>query len=187
MRVMAEGPPVFFRLTYPGRRKCESQPDQRKQIDARPVPILGRKTRESVKSLLRWSATLFLFHHALQGMLVLARKIHHLCHLRFSDLIGKNATLPDAMVMDVQHDLGRGLSVLLEEFFQYVNNKLHRSVVIVQDQDPIEIGPFCFRLDLGDNGGSRPAGSARAIFIVGHSRRECGDRRPLRIRAGYQA
>ena len=90
-------------------------------------------------------------------------------------------------MMDVQHDLGRGLDILLEEFFQHVNDKLHWRVVVVQDQDPVEIGPFGFRFDLGDNRGGRSAGSARAVFIVGHSGRECDDRRRVRIRAGNRA
>jgi hypothetical protein len=58
---------------------------------------------------------LLLFHHALQGMLVLARKIHHLCHLGLGDLVGEHPALPDPMMMDVEHDLGGGFNVLLEE------------------------------------------------------------------------
>ena len=38
-------------------------------------------------------ARLLLFHHALQGMLVLARKIHHLRHFGFGNLVGEHATL----------------------------------------------------------------------------------------------
>ena len=44
---------------------------------------------------------LFLFHHTLQRMLMLPCKIHHLGHLGLGDLIGENATLPDAVVVDV--------------------------------------------------------------------------------------
>ena len=42
---------------------------------------------------------LLFFHHALQGVLVLARKIHHLGHLGFGDLISEYAALPDSMMM----------------------------------------------------------------------------------------
>jgi len=63
-------------------------------------------------------ARLFLFHHALQGMLVLARKIHHLRDFGLGNLVGKHAALADTVMMDVQHDLGRGFGVLLEELLQ---------------------------------------------------------------------
>ena len=66
----------------------------------------------------RGDRLLFLFHHALQGMLVLARKIHHLRHLGLGDLVGKNAALANSVMMDVEHDLGRGFDVLLEELLQ---------------------------------------------------------------------
>src|SRR5882757_5308571 len=52
---------------------------------------------------------LFLFHHALQGMLMLACEIHHLRHLGLGNLIGEHAAFPDSMMMDVEHDLGRSL------------------------------------------------------------------------------
>src|SRR5450631_3875466 len=42
-------------------------------------------------------AMLLLFHYALQGMLVLARKIHHLRHLGLGDLVGENPALPNSM------------------------------------------------------------------------------------------
>src|ERR687887_2167878 len=56
---------------------------------------------------------LLLFHHALQGVLVLAREIHHLRHLGLGDLVGEHAALPDSMMMDVEHDLGRSLDILV--------------------------------------------------------------------------
>ena len=73
---------------------------------------------------------LFFFHHALQGVLVLAREIHHLRDFRFGDFVGENAALADAVVMDVQHDLGRGLGILLEKFLQHMNNELDRKSVV---------------------------------------------------------
>ena len=60
-------------------------------------------------------------------MLVLAREIHHLRHLGLGDLVGEHTALPDAMMMDVEHDLRRGLDVLLEEFFQHMKDR--KSVV----------------------------------------------------------
>ena len=118
---------------------------------------------------------------------MLACKIHHLRHFCLGDFVGENAALPDAVMMNVQHDLGRGLDILLEEFLEHVNDELHRSVVVVQNQHAIEVGPLRLRLDLGDDGGRRTAGSASAVLIVGHARRICGNRRGVRIGAGNRS
>ena len=82
---------------------------------------------------------------------MLARKIHHLRHLGLGDFVGEDPTFPDSMVMDVEHDLGRGFDILLEEFFQHMNDEFHRRVVVVQDQHPVEVRPLGLRLDLGDD------------------------------------
>src|ERR1041385_6813847 len=109
---------------YNNPRKSPGTPLTRIQpFDARPVPFW--RADRGVTSLL--------FHHALQGMLVLACKIHHLRHLGLGDLVGEHAALPDSVMMDVEHDLGRGFDVLLEEFFQDMNDEFHRRVVVVQD------------------------------------------------------
>src|SRR5690606_1774801 len=85
------------------------------------------------------SMRLFFFHHALQRMLVLAREIHHLRDLGLCDLVGEHAAFADAMMMNVQHDLGGGLQVLLKELLKDVNDELHRSVVVIQYEHAIEI------------------------------------------------
>src|SRR4051794_3882759 len=69
--------------------------------------------------------SLLLLHHALERMLMLAREVHHLRYLGLGDFIGKNAALADTMMMNVQHDLGCCLGVLLEELFQYMNDEFH--------------------------------------------------------------
>src|ERR1700754_1388140 len=48
---------------------------------------------------------LLFFHHALQGVLVLAREIHHLRHLGLGDLVGEYAALSNTVMVDVEHDL----------------------------------------------------------------------------------
>jgi hypothetical protein len=117
----------------------------------------------------RFRATSLFLHDALQGMLVLARKIHHLRHLGLGDFVGEHPALSDSVVMDVEHYLGRGFDILLEEFLQDMNDKFHRGVIVVQYQDPIEIRALCLRLDLGDNGCGRTAGPPGAIFVIAHS------------------
>ena len=110
-----------------------------------------------------------------------SREVHHLRHFGFGDLIRKNATLPDAVMMNMQHDRGRSFNVLVEEFLQNVNHKLHRRVVVVEDQDAIEVRAFGLRLDLGNDRRSRPAPSIIAIVILAHVRTDAGDRLPERL------
>src|SRR5262245_49208890 len=99
----------------------------------------------------------FLFHDALQRMLVFACKVHHLRHLVLGDLVRINATFADSVVMDVQHDAGRRLAVLVEEPFQHVHDELHRRVVIIEQKHPVEARPLGLRLGFGDDGGPRVA------------------------------
>jgi len=47
---------------------------------------------------------LLLFHHALQRMLVLACRVHDAGDLGLGHLVWIDAALPDALVVDVQHD-----------------------------------------------------------------------------------
>ena len=77
---------------------------------------------------------------------MLTREIHHLRHLGLGYLIGEHAALPDSIMMDEEHDLGRGLGILLEELLQNVNDEFHRRIIVVQNQDAIEVGPLRLRL-----------------------------------------
>src|SRR6476660_4350209 len=131
------------------------------RINARPVPVptLGGATN---------SCALLLFHYALQRVLVLTRKVHHLRDLGLGDLIGEHATLPDTVMVDVEHDLGGGFSILLKEPLKDVNDELHRSVVVVEDQNAIEVRALGLRLDLGDDRSRRTAGVPVAVFVVAH-------------------
>jgi hypothetical protein len=58
---------------------------------------------------------LLLFHHALQRMLMFAREIHHLRDFGLRDLVSEHATFADAVMMNMQHDLGGRFHVLLKE------------------------------------------------------------------------
>src|SRR5260370_27729076 len=102
-------------------------------------------------------------------MLMLARKIHHLCHLGLGDLVGEYPALAYSMMVDVQHDLGRGLDILLEEFLQDVNDKFHRRVVVVQYQHTIEVRALGLRLYLCDDRPRPPAGPPRAVLLLAPS------------------
>ncbi len=78
----------------------------------------------------------------------------------------------DPVVVDMQHDLGRGLAVLVEESLQHVNHELHRRVVVVEQQHPVHARPLGLRPRLGDDGGPRSAGILPLLaVVVGHPRR----------------
>src|SRR5271155_2692018 len=80
------------------------------------------------------------FHDALQRMLVLARVVHDLRDLGLGDFVRENPALADAVVMHVQHDLGRFLGILVEERSQDRNHELHGRVVVVQQQNAVHVG-----------------------------------------------
>src|ERR1700677_506651 len=121
------------------------------------------------------------FHDTLQRMLILARVIHHLRDLGLGDLVSEDATLADAVVMDVQHDLGRLLRVLVEERTQNRNHELHRRIIVVQQQHAVHVRPLrlCSRArdDCRAIAG-RIAGAARFAGRGGrHDRRRMGRQR----------
>jgi len=72
-------------------------------------------------------------------------------------------------MVDVQHDLGRSLDILLEKLLQYMNDEFHRRVIVVQYQDAVEIRPLCLRLDLGDDGRGRTTRPRGTVLIVAHA------------------
>src|SRR5260370_9954034 len=78
--------------------------------------------------------TLLFLERALQRMLVLARVVDRLCDLRLGHFVGIDTTNSHALLMDVQHDLGRLFAVLLEDVLQHVDDELHGSVVVVEHQ-----------------------------------------------------
>src|SRR5215212_1764744 len=95
---------------------------------------------------------LFLFHDALEWMLVLAGEVHDLSHLGFRHLVGEHAALSDAVLVNVQHDPGGVLPVLVEESLQHVHHELHGSVVVVEEENEVQVPSFRARLRLRDYG-----------------------------------
>ena len=95
---------------------------------------------------------------------MLAREVNHLSHLRLGDLIRINAANPDAFSMHMQHDLVGFILILVKEPFEDMNDKLHRGVVVVQQQNFVH-GRFC-RLGARprDDACARPAIIAGSIF-----------------------
>ena len=83
---------------------------------------------------------------------MLAGEIHHLGHLRLGNFVGKNSTFSDAVLVDVQHDPGGILTILVEEALQHVHHELHRGVIIVQEENAVKVRPFRARLGFRDDG-----------------------------------
>jgi hypothetical protein len=83
--------------------------------------------------------------------------------------------------MNVQHDPGRIFARLVEETFKYVNDELHRSVIVVQDQYAIKRGLLCLR----DPHPDQPPGAVGAAdFSVRPPAAPCRSARMERRRLG---
>ena len=95
-----------------------------------------------------------------------AGKVHDLRHLGFGHFVGIDPAFADAVMMHMQHDSGGGLAVLVEKPLQHVNHELHRRVIVVQQQNPIKVGPLGLRFGLGDDRGAGVATLAAALALV---------------------
>src|SRR4051794_12406662 len=102
-------------------------------------------------------------------MLVFAGKVHDLRHLGLRNFVRKDPTFTYAVVMNMQHDLRRGLAVLVEKPLQHVHDELHRGVIVVENQHAIEAGLLGLRLGPGDDCVARRAipGPAPTLVVRG--------------------
>ena len=69
-----------------------------------------------------------------------AREFNHLGDFCFRHLEGEYAANTHAVAMDMKHDLDGLFPPLVEESLENVNDKLHRRVVVVQDENLVEAG-----------------------------------------------
>ncbi len=122
------------------------------------VPHHRRRAAESSPGLV-----LFLFHHALQRMLVLTGEIHHLCHLGLGNLECIGTTFAHPVMVDMQHDLRGLFFILVEEPHQHVNDELHRGVIVVEQQNAIKVRPLAHRLGSRGQSGAMGRSLARAV------------------------
>ena len=95
-----------------------------------------------------------------------AREVHNLRHFGLRHLICIDAALADAMVVDMQHNSGRGFVIFAEEALEHVHDELHRRVVVVEDEHTVHARPLGLRLGLGDDGGARPPRLAPPLAVV---------------------
>lgn len=73
------------------------------------------------------------------------RKFNDLRHLGLGDLIGENTANSDTVAMDMQHYLYRLVSPLVEKALQYVNDKLHGRVIVIEQENLVQARPLGFR------------------------------------------
>lgn len=111
-----------------------------------------------------------------------ARKVHDLRDLGFRDFVRIDPAFADPVMMNMQHYSCGGFVVLSEEALQNMHDKLHRRVVVVENEDPVHVRPFGLRLRLGDDRGARPALLVPALaVIVSHT----GGQRPTDRKASF--
>ena len=92
-----------------------------------------------------------------------ACEVHHLRDFGFRDLIGKYSALPNTVMVNMKHDSRGGFMVLVEEPLQHVDHELHRRVVVIEDQNPVETRSLGLRFGFGDD---RRAGTARFTALL---------------------
>ena len=96
-------------------------------------------------------------------MLVLAGEINHLGNLGLCDFVGIDPADTHTVLMDMQHDGRRLFHVFIEELLNHVHHKLHRGVVVIQDQNLVQRRFFGLRLATGNDSG---VGSIPPIKII---------------------
>ncbi|CDX39023.1 hypothetical protein MPLDJ20_240086 [Mesorhizobium plurifarium] len=112
--------------------------------------------------------TSLLLHHALQRMLILSGEIHDLGHFGLGHLECVDAALAHSMIVNMKHDARGGFAVLLEKPFQDVNDELHRSVIVVQDEDPVQAGLLGLGFGARDDSGAATGIVAVSVTLHSH-------------------
>ena len=125
----------------------------------------------------KFCPALFLLHHALQRVLVLAGEVHYLGYLGFGDLIGIDTAFADSVIMHMQHDLRGLLGAFAKKALQNMHDELHRGEVVVEQQHTIEVRLLDLGRRLGGKAGAR-ALVVRAAFSGLHDRHNGGLVRP---------
>ena len=71
------------------------------------------------------------------------RRGQHLIDLGRGDVSGVDAADAAPVVVDLQHDLRRGLEVLVEILLQHHDDELHRRVVVVEQDHLVHLRRRC--------------------------------------------
>lgn len=102
-----------------------------------------------------------------------AGEFNDLGNFCFRHLIGEHAADTHTMPMDMQHNLHGFIAVLVEKPFQNQNDKLHRRIIIIQQQNLVEARLLGFGASFRDDTGAGIAAfvtiSAISIVSVAHA------------------
>ncbi len=60
-----------------------------------------------------------------------------LCHFGFSNVKGINPTNAYAILVNIQHYRDRLVAGFMENLFQYIDDKFHRGVIVIKQQNPV--------------------------------------------------
>jgi hypothetical protein len=119
-------------------------------------------------------------------MLVIPRVRGYLRYFRFRYLVRENAANSLTFRMDLQHYARRGRAVQREELFKDIDDKLHRSVIVIQQHHLVQGGLF----DLWPGFFDDDAGIGTGGMLIWHNvlyrgrqtaTQACDDGRPLTL------
>src|SRR5690606_23775977 len=99
-----------------------------------------------------------------------ACSVHNARDLGFGHLVWIDSTLTNPSLVNVVHDARCLLARLVEDLLEHEDDELHRSVVVVEQQDPVEIGTLRLRVGLGSNdrvGAGLAATAVLTFFVFG--------------------
>ena len=99
-----------------------------------------------------------------------AGKVHHLRDLGLGYFIRVNAALADSVIMNVKHNAGCRLPILVEETFKNMNDELHGRVVVVENKHPIHARTLGLWLCLGNDRRAGTRVSAAFSLVPCHVR-----------------
>lgn len=95
-------------------------------------------------------------------------EVKHLCNLRFRHFVSINAAKPDTLLVYMQHNPGRLFARSIEKSLQNEDDKLHRGVIVIQQQDPVK------RRFFRSNARLRHRANVGSIIIPGGADRRLG-------------
>jgi hypothetical protein len=90
--------------------------------------------RVSCRSILLSTNLLLALDKAFKRMLMFAGKVHHLRRLCLSHFVRINPALGCSFIMSAKHEMPCTFAIHVEEPFHHVYDKIHWSVIVVQEQ-----------------------------------------------------
>ena len=97
-----------------------------------------------------------------------ACEFNDLRHFGFCDIIGEYSADPDTMTVHVEHDFDRRFAAFVKNALEDVHDKLHRGVVVVQDEHLVETRLLGLRARFRDDAdaGTVPVAAIRSLSAI---------------------